>query len=72
MSRTLTSANGQYRLIYQSDGSLVLYDDVDQTAQWTSNTVGTSAGNVHTQNDGNLVVYIALTVGPFGTGSVPR
>jgi hypothetical protein len=56
---SLTSTLGRYRLLYQSDGNLVLYDGVSGTARWTSNTAGTSAGRAHMQSDGNFVVYDA-------------
>ncbi len=65
----LTSANGRYRLLYQSDGNLVLYDDVDRTAPWASNTGGTSAGQAIMQSDGNFVVYNAQVVGLWGSGT---
>jgi hypothetical protein len=55
----LTSTGGRYRLVYQSDGNLVLYDSSDGTAQWNSGTGGTSAGQVAMQSDGNVVVYDA-------------
>ncbi len=53
----LMSTNRRYRLLYQSDGNLVLYDDVGGGAAWASNTGGTSAGYLLMQLDGNLVVY---------------
>lgn len=61
--QSLTSANGRYRLLYQTDGNLVLYDDVDRTAPWTSNTAGTTAGQVVMQSDGNFVVYDSKVAG---------
>jgi hypothetical protein len=57
--QALTSTGGQYRLVYQGDGNLVLYDSSDATAQWNSGTGGTSAGQVAMQGDGNVVVYDA-------------
>ncbi len=39
--QALTSTGGQYRLVYQGDGNLVLYDSSDATAQWNSGTGGT-------------------------------
>ena len=57
--QALTSTGGQYRLAYQSDGNLVLYDVTDGTAQWNSGTGGTGAGQVAMQSDGNVVVYDA-------------
>src|SRR5207253_1020247 len=40
----LISADGHFRLAYQSDGNLVLYDDVLHTAPWSSGTAGMGAG----------------------------
>ena len=55
--QSITSTNGRYRLLFQTDGNLVLYDDVERSAPWSSNTAGISAGSVLMQPDGNLVVY---------------
>ena len=55
--QSLTSTNGRYRLLYQSDVNLVLYDDVARTAPWASNTAGTTAGQAVMQTDGNFVIY---------------
>ena len=49
--------NGRFRLTYQSDGNLVLYDG--GTALWHTNTQGTPPGYAVMQSDGNLVVYDA-------------
>jgi hypothetical protein len=67
---SLTSTNRRYRLTYQNDGNLVLYDDSDRVALWASNTGDTSTGQVLLQGDGNLVVYDAGNVGRFATGTV--
>lgn len=56
---SLTSANRQFRLLYQLDGNLVLYDDSSHVAVWSSVTSGMAAGRVSMQPDGNLVVYDA-------------
>lgn len=55
--QSITSTNGRFRLLFQTDGNLVLYDDVERSAPWSSNTPGISAGSVLMQPDGNLVVY---------------
>lgn len=68
--QSLVSTNGRYRLLYQADGNLVLYDDVERTAPWASNTVGTSAGQAVLQGDGNFVVYDAQGIGRWSTGTV--
>jgi hypothetical protein len=52
----LTSPNGQYHLVYQGDGNLVLYNS-GWSAVWASSTSGTSAGWTVMQGDGNLVIY---------------
>lgn len=57
--QSVRSANGQFRLTYEMDGNLVLYDNQSQTALWSTNTAGTSAGRAVMQLDGNFVVYDA-------------
>jgi len=57
--QSLTSANGRYRLLYQSDGNLVLYDDAEGTATWSSDTIEGGAGQAVMQGDGNFVLYDA-------------
>ena len=53
----LSSNNGQYRLTYQGDGNLVLYDTLAGTALWSTSTFGTAPGYALMQTDGNFVVY---------------
>lgn len=67
--QALTSTGGQYRLVYQGDGNLVLYDSTDGTAQWSSGTGGTSAGQVAMQGDGNAVIYDAQGAALWTTGT---
>lgn len=54
----ITSANGQYRLIMQKHGNLVLYDDARRQLLWESNTRGQRVDRVIMQRDGNLVLYL--------------
>lgn len=49
------SASGQYRLVFQPDGNLVLYGP--RGAVWSTGTHGTGADRAVMQTDGNLVVY---------------
>ncbi len=51
------SASRRFRLTYQVDGNLVLYDDRDGVALWATHTGGTSGGQALLQTDGNFVVY---------------
>jgi len=51
----LVSHSGQYRLIFQGDGNLVLYKGGQ--ALWASRTNGSGASRVVLQGDGNLVLY---------------
>lgn len=67
--RSLTSSNGRYRLTYQTDGNLVLYDDVDRVALWWTGTGGGSARHALLQSDGNFVVYDAQGTGVWSTGT---
>jgi hypothetical protein len=55
--QSLQSPSGRIRLVYQSDGDLVLHDDDRRERLWSSGTAGTSPGRALLQLDGNLVVY---------------
>jgi hypothetical protein len=52
----IVSRNGGYYAVMQGDGNFVKYTGAG-TAQWSSNTAGSSADRVVMQGDGNLVVY---------------
>ncbi len=58
-SQTKVSNSGQYRLIYQDDGNLVLYDDALEPpgVMFSTHTQDHSPGKVVLQTDGNLVIY---------------
>jgi len=64
--RSVQSTDGQYRLLYQLDGNLVLYRN-GGGALWASNTPGTTVGRAIMQTDGNLVVYDRDDVPRFHT-----
>ncbi len=57
--QSITSTNGCFRFIYQTDGNLVLYRTSSNVALWASNTERTSVRNAIMRTDGNLVVYNA-------------
>lgn len=65
----LVSRNRRYRLAYQHDGNLVLYDDVAQTVLFATHTGGTSTGRAIMQGDGHFVVYDASGAAPFATAT---
>lgn len=65
----LYSMNGEFKLIYQSDGNLVIYRLSDNFVPWASNTEGTSTGEVVMQGDGNLVLYDAWSTPWWDTGT---
>ncbi len=67
--QSIASANGRFRLLFQTDGNLVLYDDTERSAPWSSNTAGISAGSALMQTDGNLVVYDAQGRDHWSTGT---
>jgi Papain-like cysteine protease AvrRpt2 len=50
----LHSPSGQFQLVLQTDGNLVLYDG--QTAIWATGTSGQTASQAAMQADGNLVL----------------
>ncbi len=54
-NQSVASCNGDYTLIMQGDGNLVLYQG--GTALWASNTAGSAADEAIMQGDGNLVLY---------------
>ena len=53
--QSIASPDGQYSLVYQGDGNLVLYRGA--TPLWASGTDGTAPGVCIMQTDGNLVIY---------------
>ncbi len=52
----LTSPTGQYVLMLQADGNLVLYEGDNQPV-WASQTDGQDVATATMQDDGNLVLY---------------
>jgi len=68
-SQSLVSTNLRYRLLYQSDGNLVLNDDSNKVALWSTGTAGTTTGQLLLQGDGNLVIYDARGVAVWATGT---
>jgi hypothetical protein len=54
---SISSANREYTLVFQSDGNLVLYRDSDRLPLWASATDGHGGAVCTMQTDGNLVVY---------------
>ncbi len=65
--QSIYSANGRFRLIYQLDGNLVLYDGGSPI--WASNTFG-DPGFAIMQLDGNFVVYDAGGTPVWDSGTV--
>ncbi|AUX22522.1 uncharacterized protein SOCEGT47_030250 [Sorangium cellulosum] len=55
---TLTSANGAYTAILQSDGNFVIYDNSTGKPTWATGSNGPDRSLV-LQGDGNLVIYAA-------------
>lgn len=59
-NHAITSANGRYSFIFQSDGNLVLYKSYPthpRRALWASGTNGRAVDVCIMQADGNLVLY---------------
>jgi hypothetical protein len=67
--QSITSPNSRYRLLFQTDGNLVLYDDVERSAPWSTGTAGINPAHVIMQTDGNLVVYDAAGRDHWASGS---
>lgn len=55
LDQYIHSPNGQYELLMQDDGNLVLYGP--NGATWATGTVGSGAVSLNMQSDGNLVLY---------------
>lgn len=53
----IQSENDAYRLIYQADGNLVLYQTSDGEALWAANSNGPAWRFYMQGDDGNIVVY---------------
>jgi hypothetical protein len=68
VNQALTSASGQFWLVYQADANLVLYRR-DGVPLWASATAGHSVGACIVQNDGNLVIYDAAAVPIWSSGT---
>jgi hypothetical protein len=66
-NQSLASCNGDYTLIMQSDGNLVLYQG--STALWASNTVGSGADEAIMQGDGNFVLYTSSGSPAWSSGT---
>ena len=52
----ISSPDGRYRLIFQTDGNLVIYR-ADGVPVWWTGTVGISPNVARMQTDGNFVIY---------------
>jgi hypothetical protein len=66
--RHLLSQNGEFMLLYQTDGNLVVYNKALQPL-WNSKTTGYSAGAFVMQSDGNAVIYNWGGVALWSTGT---
>lgn len=63
----LWSPNGQFRLLYQSDGNLVLYGPYGPV--WDTGTFGLP-NRLAMQGDGNLVIYDGYWNAVWASGTV--
>jgi hypothetical protein len=66
--QSISSPNGQYQLIMQSDGNLVVYGPGSQ-AIWDSGTYGNPGASAIMQGDGNLVVYSSAGTPLWNSGT---
>jgi hypothetical protein len=64
----MRSKNGRYRLVYQGDGNLVVYEDTGRPT-WDAGTHGLPPGRFVMQADGNAVIYTAEGRGAWHTGT---
>jgi hypothetical protein len=58
---SLSSFNNGFKLVFQTDGNLVWYDQATGQALWASNTSGMTVTQAIMQTDGNLVLYNGTT-----------
>lgn len=65
---TGTNDGFNYRIIFQRDGNLVIYDLRDNP-KWSSRTNGLNNATLHLQSDGNLVIYRDNNSAAFSTGT---
>ncbi len=66
--QSISSGNGTYKLIMQTDGNFVLYDVPAGRALWNSGTFG-NGNRAELQNDGNLVVYNNANIAMWNSGT---
>lgn len=66
----LLSANKRFKMIFQADGNLVIYDLGDSNrAIWASNTMNSGAFTAVMQADGNFVLYDINRRAVWSTGT---
>jgi hypothetical protein len=56
-NQSITSTDGRFRLVMQTDGNLVVYRTRDNHALWATGTQHSDAQRAVMQTDGNLVLY---------------
>jgi hypothetical protein len=66
---SVLSENRAYRLVFQTDGNLVFYDERMGAPLWATYTVSPRPGRVAMQTDGNLVVYDAAGAPLWSSGT---
>ena len=66
--QSITSPNGDYSLVMQSDGNLVEYNAANSPV-WASSTAGNSGAGAVMQSDGNLVIYSAPNAPLFASNT---
>jgi hypothetical protein len=67
-NQAISSCNGQYTLVMQEDGNVVLYDLMG-TPLWHTYTHGTAAEALVMQSDGNFVLYDGVGNALWHTGT---
>ena len=68
--QSFLSSSRQFRLTYQADGDLALYDDRTRTRVWAANTADTTPGQALLQTDGDFVVYDAAGAKRWSSGTL--
>jgi len=68
----ITSDDGRFRLIMQSDGNLVVYRNSDNRALWATGTQGTDVHHAIMQTDGDLVLYHVNSAPAWATNTTGK
>lgn len=67
-----TSCNGCFKLVFQTDGNMVVYQNPTNAVVWSANTFNSGAVRAAMQKDGNFVLYTSSNSPVWSSGSTLR